>query len=155
MPSVLLPVPHHKQVGPHNCLPACARMVLGYLGQDVGEAELAAQLGATVWGTPGQRLLRLDSPSLHVSFGPLTLLLVYDRLNAGIPVIALVRTAFLDYWQADLAHAVVVVGYDEQHLLLDDPAFDDAPQHATPTGFLAAWGEFDYLCGTITRRQTA
>jgi uncharacterized protein YvpB len=113
VPSVLLPVPHHRQVGPHNCLPACARMVLGYLGQDVGEDELAAQLG-----TPGQRLLRLDSPTLRVSFDPLTLLLVYDRLNAGIPVIALVRTAFLDYWQADLAHAVVVVGYDEQYLRL-------------------------------------
>jgi uncharacterized protein YvpB len=89
---------------------------------------------------------------LQVEFGPLTLSLVYDRLNAGTPVIALVRTLFLDYWQADLAHAVVVVGYDDQHLLLNDPALQDAPQRATPTGFLAAWGEFDYLCGTIVRR---
>jgi ABC-type bacteriocin/lantibiotic exporter with double-glycine peptidase domain len=152
LPSVLLPVPHYKQVGPHNCLPACAKMVLAYMGREVTEAELVAQLGTTAWGTSGQRLLRLSSPSLRVSFDPLTLLLVYDRLNAGIPVIALVRTVFLDYWQADLAHAVVVVGYDEQYLLLNDPAFDDAPQHATHTGFLAAWGEFDYLCGTITRR---
>ena len=127
-------------------------MVLGYLGQRIDEAELARRLGTTPWGTPGQRLLRLARPALRVFFGPLTLPLIYDRLDAGTPVIALVRTLFLQYWQADLAHAVVVVGYDDQSVLLDDPAFDDTPQHATPTGFLAAWGEFDYLCGTITHR---
>jgi ABC-type bacteriocin/lantibiotic exporter with double-glycine peptidase domain len=127
-------------------------MVLSYLGQRVGEAELASRLGATELGTPGSRLLRLSSPVLRVVFGPLTLPLVYDRLDAGIPLIALVRTLFLDYWRADLAHAIVVVGYDDRHLLLNDPAFDDAPQRATPTGFLAAWGEFDYLCATISKR---
>jgi hypothetical protein len=46
----------------------------------------------------------------------------------------LVHTAFLDYWQADLAHAVVVVGHDEEHLLLNDPAFDDAPLVSSPPG---------------------
>jgi len=151
VPTILLPVPHYKQSGPRNCLPACARMVLSYLGQSHSEVELASQLGMTELGTPGSRLLR-SSSVLQVEFGPLTLSLVYDRLNAGTPVIALVRTLFLDYWQADLAHAVVVVGYDDQHLLLNDPALQDAPQRATPTGFLAAWGEFDYLCGTIVRR---
>ena len=150
MPTVLLPVPHHKQIGDHNCLPACARMVLGYLGRDVDEAELVSQLGTTELGTPGSRLLRLAYPTLRVAFGPLTLPLVYDRLDAGTPVVALVRTLFLDYWQADLAHAVVVVGYDEHHLLLNDPEFDNAPQYAMSAGFLAAWGEFDYLCGIIS-----
>lgn len=127
-------------------------MVLSYLGQEVSEAELASRLGTTELGTPGSRLLRFSSPTLHVVFGPLTLPLVYDQLEAGTPVIALTRTMFLDYWQADLAHAVVVVGYDERHLLLNDPGFGDAPQRATPAGFLAAWGEFDYLCCTISKR---
>jgi len=152
MSTVLLPVPHHRQIGSHNCLPACARMVLSYPGQKVSEAELASRLGTTELGTPGSRLSRLSSPTLHVVFGPLTLPLIYDRLNAGTPVIALARTLFLDYWQADLAHAVVVVGYDDRHLLLNDPGFDDAPQRATHTGFLAAWGEFDHLCCTISKR---
>jgi ABC-type bacteriocin/lantibiotic exporter with double-glycine peptidase domain len=151
MPTVLLPVPHCKQEGPHNCLPACARMVLRYLGQEVSEAELAAQLGTTELGTPGNRLLRLSSSTLHVDFGPLTLSLVYNKLNAGTPIITLARTLFLDYWQADLAHAVVVVGYDDEYLLLNDPEFEDAPQRATPDGFLAAWGEFDHLAGIISK----
>jgi uncharacterized protein YvpB len=127
-------------------------MVLSYLGQRIGETELASRLGATELGTPGSRLLRLSSPTLHIVFGPLTLPLIYDRLDASTPIIALTRTLFLDYWQADLAHAVVVVGYDERHLLLNDPAFDEAPQRATPSGLLAAWGEFDYLCATISKR---
>jgi len=127
-------------------------MVLAYLEQEVGEVALAAQLGTTEMGTPGNRLLRLNSAGLSVEFGPLTLPLVYDGLNAGLPVVALVRTLFLDYWQTDLAHAVVVVGYDDEHLLVNDPDFDEAPQRATRTGFLAAWGEFDFLAGTISQR---
>jgi ABC-type bacteriocin/lantibiotic exporter with double-glycine peptidase domain len=126
-------------------------MVLSYLGQKVSERKLASRLGTTPLGTPGRRLLRLNSSKLDVFFGPLTLPLIYNHIAAGTPVIVLVKTIFLDYWQTDLAHAVVVVGYDDQHLLLNDPALDDAPQCATPDGFLAAWCEFDYLAGVIRK----
>lgn len=85
-----------------------------------------------------------------LTLAPLSL--VYDRLDNGIPVIVLVNTMFLDYWQADMAHAIVVVGYDDQHLLINDPEFDNSPQQATPTGFLAAWGEFDFLTAMINKR---
>lgn len=153
MPTVLLPVPHSKQIGPHNCLPACARMVLSYLGHQMTEAALAAKLQTTALGTPGNRLLRLNSATLLVEFGPLTLPLIYNHLDDGTPVIVLVRTGFLDYWQADMAHAVVVVGYDNQHLLLNDSEFDTAPQQATQNGFLAAWGEFDFLAAIIENRK--
>lgn len=70
MPTVLLPVPHHRQIGPHNCLPACARMVLLYLGEDISEAELAFRLGTTEVGTPGRRLLRLAGPALPYCLPP-------------------------------------------------------------------------------------
>ena len=127
-------------------------MVLQYWGRPRTEEDLAIQLGTTVLGTPGSRLLRLNNPEFQVFFGPLTLPLVRSSLERGRPVIALVRTLFLDYWEEDLAHAVVVVGFDEELLLLNDPAVNDAPQRASATGFLAAWGEFDYLCGTIAKR---
>lgn len=152
MPSVLLPVPHFKQEGPHTCLPACARMVLSYLGQSMSEAALAKTLGTTAAGTPGNRLLRLSSPTLQVEFGPFTLPLIHDRLNSSVPVIVLVQTGFLDYWQIDTAHAVVVVGYEDQTLLLSDPDFAEAPKRASATGFLAAWGEFDFLAAVIKKR---
>lgn len=152
MPSVLLPVPHYPQTGKYNCLPACARMMLGYLGLSVTEEELATKLGTTPLGTTGRNLLRLQNSSLSVVYGPLTLPLIQTELDQNRPVIVLVSTIFLDYWQRDTAHAVVVVGYDEEHLFLNDPAFADAPQTATVDGFLAAWGEFDYLAGVITKQ---
>ena len=72
MPTVLLPVPHYKQTGTHNCLPTCARMVLSYLGQEVSEAALVSKLGTTALGTSGNRLLRLSSTTLQVEYGPFT-----------------------------------------------------------------------------------
>lgn len=151
MPSVLLPVPQHKQVGEFNCLPACACMVLRYFGQSADEFALAKRLGTTELGTPGSRLLRLQSAQMEVNFAPLALPLIYAQLELGAPVVALVQTILLDYWQEDFAHAVVVVGYGEGEIWLNDPAFDHAPQRASIDGFLAAWGEFDYLCATFTR----
>ena len=127
-------------------------MVLQYWDRPRTEEDLAIHLGTTVLGTPGSRLLRLSSPEFQVFFGPLTLPLVRSSLERGRPVIALVRTVFLDYWEEDFAHAVVVAGFDEESLLLNDPAVKDAPQRASVTGFLAAWGEFDYMCGTIAKR---
>jgi predicted double-glycine peptidase len=73
-------------------------------------------------------------------------------LTQGTPVIAFVNTQFLDYWNEETAHAVVVIGYDDGGVLLNDPAFDTVPQRASINGFLAAWGEFDYQCATVTRR---
>jgi len=52
MPSDWLSVPHHKQSRDGQCLPACARMVLAYLGQDLDEARLARLLRTRPFGTP-------------------------------------------------------------------------------------------------------
>lgn len=145
MPSVLLTVPHHKQIGTYNCLPACIRMVLHYHGELLAEDRLVQLLGTTPMGTPGSRLLRLQSPRWQVTYTPLTLPLIFDYLEKGLPVIALVQTIFLDYWQADLAHAVVIVGYDQDVIWLHDPAFIQAPQKASWDGFLAAWGSLIFL----------
>lgn len=152
MPSILLPVPHYPQTGKHNCLPACARMVLGYLGLSATEEELAVQLGTTPLGTTGRNLLRLQDYLLSVVYGPLTISLLKTELNQSRPVIVLVSTIFLDYWQRDTAHAVVVVGYDDDHLFLNDPAFANAPQTVTVDGILAAWGEFDFLAGVVKKK---
>lgn len=89
---------------------------------------------------------------MEVFYGTLALSFVQNYVRRGIPVIALVNTLFLDYWHSETAHAVVVVGFDENQVFLNDPAFETAPQVATETGFLAAWGEFDYLCGVLRKR---
>jgi len=127
-------------------------MALEYLGISRSESELVRQLQTMTWGTPGNRLLQLNDQQIHVSYAPLPFPLLQSHLERQTPVIVLVRTLFLDYWQEDTAHAVLVVGQDEEHILINDPALDNAPQHASLNGFLAAWGEFDFLAGIITKQ---
>ena len=60
-------------------------------------------------------------------------------------MILFLRTRFLDHWQHDVAHAVVVMGYEEnQRFWLHDPAFRQGPTAVSWEGLLAAWAEFGY-----------
>jgi hypothetical protein len=73
-------------------------------------------------------------------------------LEAEDPIILFVRTGFLDYWQQDVAHAVVVVGVEErQRFWLHDPALPSGPVVASWKGLLAAWAEFGYRGAIISR----
>jgi hypothetical protein len=72
-------------------------------------------------------------------------------LAAGQPIILFVRTGFLDYWQEDVAHAVVVVGAEEnQRFWLHDPALTTGPLSVSWNGLLAAWAEFEYRGAVIS-----
>ncbi len=64
----VLSVPHFRQESDGYCLPACAQMVLSYLGVVRSQADLARQLGARPnIGTPHSHLTRLTSPELEGS----------------------------------------------------------------------------------------
>ncbi|MBI4532150.1 MAG: C39 family peptidase [Candidatus Latescibacteria bacterium] len=73
-------------------------------------------------------------------------------LDQRLPVIVGVWTASLPYWHANRSHAVVVVGYDEQSVYLNDPKFPSAPQAVTWDEFLVAWEEFGRF-GAIIRKE--
>lgn len=49
----------------------------------------------------------------------------------------------LTYWTEASFHVLVVVGFDDEKVYLNDPAFADAPQVALWDSFLAAWAEYD------------
>jgi hypothetical protein len=53
-------------------------------------------------------------------------------------------TGDLPYWSANLRHAVLVVGYDDVAVYLNDPAYPVAPQSVGWGDFMLAWSEFDY-----------
>jgi ABC-type bacteriocin/lantibiotic exporter with double-glycine peptidase domain len=144
VPNVLLSVPHFEQSRDGACLPACVRMVLAYWDQSLSEAEVAKILGAKAYGTPISNVLRLDRQGFQVDLAPLTPDQLKDILLVNRPVIARVWTPMLEYWpHEDTSHVVVVVGFDETYVYLNDPALSKPAQATVWDSFLAAWAEFD------------
>ncbi len=143
MPTVLLPVPHFEQSDYGYCLPACARMVLAYQNRQMSEEELAEILGTQSFGTPISHINRLIALQYRVTYRSFSEAELKSNLLQGIPVIARVWTGFLTYWAEESFHVVVVIGFDDEQVYLNDPAFADAPQTTPWDSFLAAWAEYD------------
>jgi ABC-type bacteriocin/lantibiotic exporter with double-glycine peptidase domain len=147
-----LPLPHFRQSAPGYCLPACVRMVLAYLGLERSEVKVSRMLGARGFGTSSFAVRRLTLEGLRVIYGEWSVSRLVAALDAGRPVILFVRTGFLDYWQRDVAHAVVAVGFEEgAQYWLHDPVLPDGPRIVSWNGLLAAWAEFGYRAATISR----
>ena len=143
--SEILPVPHFQQSAEGYCLPACARMVLSYLDMEQDEASLRQMLGTKRYGTPSFAIERLSSGNLQVIYQEWSVAELLSMLEAGQPVIVFVRTSFLDDYQEDFAHALVVVGaVQDQHFWVQDPFRSTGPVTVSWDGLLAAWSEFDY-----------
>ena len=144
--SDILPVPHFGQSAEGYCLPACARMVLSYLGLDHSEAEISRILGTKPFGTPIFAIQRLAHSNLRVIFQEWSVSELLTKLAARQTMIVSVRTGFLDYYyQEDFAHALVVVGaIQNDHFWVLDPFQTTGPLPVSWDGLLAAWSEFDY-----------
>jgi uncharacterized protein YvpB len=57
----------------------------------------------------------------------------------------------LEYWShEDTSHVVIVVGFDEAFVYLNDPALSE-PGGLLGDSFLAAWAEFDETAVVIYR----
>ena len=151
MPSVLLPVTHRIQRIDGLCLALCAQMVLEYLGEPASEADLIRRLRIKILvGTPFPMIERLRSRRIDVRLASLTDSQLRLQLDQNRPVICRVWTVMLPYWNGEnTSHVAVVVGYDDQHVYLNDPAFADAPQPVLWGGFLAAWEEYDRMTAVI------
>ena len=151
MPSILLSIPHHPQRDDGDCLAACAAMVLDHLSVSADYDRLLRLLGVKPYGTPGSRLNNLADLGVHVRYARGTLDELFDYLARGQPCIVLVRTDQLPYWTYATDHAVLVVGFDEQAVYVNDPAFEQSPQRVSHADFELAWLEFDYRYAVIWR----
>jgi ABC-type bacteriocin/lantibiotic exporter with double-glycine peptidase domain len=150
--SDLISLPHYQQSAEGYCLPACARMVLAYLGLELTEAEVSQTLGAQEFGTPSFAVQQLTALNVQVTYREWSVAQLLDALRAKAPVLVFVRTAFLDHWTNDVAHAVVIVGATEnQQFWIHDPAWPAGPQAVSWDGLLAAWAEFSYRGAVITK----
>jgi ABC-type bacteriocin/lantibiotic exporter with double-glycine peptidase domain len=139
MPGASLNVPHSKQEFHYSCIPACARMVLAFFGQQRTEAELRTLMKTGPSGTPVRRLTVLTHLGFAVDFLTTDIAGLTAYLTSGIPPIALLATAALPYWSQSCDHVAVVVGVDDSWVYLSDPYFDSAPQRVSHPDFLLAW----------------
>jgi ABC-type bacteriocin/lantibiotic exporter with double-glycine peptidase domain len=139
MPGASLNVPHFNQEFHYSCIPACARMVLAFFGQQHTEAELRTLMKTGPSGTPVRRLTELTHLGFDVDFPMTDLAGLSAYLTSGVPPIALLCTAALPYWSQSCDHVAVVVGVDDSWVYLNDPYFDSAPQQVSHSDFLLAW----------------
>ena len=151
MPNILLSVTHCPQRSDGDCLAACAAMALDYVSASVDYDRLLRLLGVKSFGTPGSHLNNLTDLGVCVRYALGTMDELFDYLGRGQPCIVLVRTDQLPYWPYATDHAVLVVGFDEQAVYVNDPAFEKAPQRVPHADFELAWLEFDYRYAVIWR----
>jgi len=152
MPAPWLPVSHQKQRHRSDCLVACATMVLDYLGRSIRYSRLLRLLGVTPdLGAPASNVRRLSSLNVSVEYGAGTIDDLAEHIERSVPCIAFVHTIHLSYWTEATRHAVVVAGTDEEHVYLNDPFFDIAPQVVSRLEFELAWDEMDNTYAVITQ----
>ena len=152
--SKILPVPHHLQLDDGYCLPACIQMVLAYWGVERDQRDIADKLGLIPGaGIPGNRIKILSSKKLEVSYGAGELVDLENALDQEIPPIILVYTGELPYWEQATAHAVVLLGFDEQAVHLNDPAIAQGDISVSLGDFELAWLEMANLYTLIAKRS--
>ncbi len=139
MPKVLLPVPHRQQQSDGDCLAACAAMVLDYLNHPVEYDKLLQLLRIKPFGAPAGNVRLLAQLNLSVTYRVTDLAGLESTLAQGNPVIVFVRTGELPYWDYSSDHALVVVGYDEANVYVNDPHFTNAPISVPRDDFELAW----------------
>lgn len=142
--SKILRVPYIRQLADGYCLPACAQMVLAYLGIKRDQVQLAKQLKMIPKaGTPGFRIRLLASKKLEVIYRSGEIADLRVALNKGMPPIIMVVTSELPYSELQSAHAVVLLAIDENSVLLNDPDYEEAPIRVSLGNFELAWYEME------------
>jgi ABC-type bacteriocin/lantibiotic exporter with double-glycine peptidase domain len=153
MTLVVLPVPHIQQQQESDCVAACAAMALDYLGVSVAYSRLLKLLRVKDIGTAAPNIRELEKLGVVVIYKQGTLEELHDHLINDRPCIAFVKTVELPYWEGVARdHAVVVVGLDEQHVYLNDPAFPNAPMRVSLGDFDLAWLGRDEFYAALKRR---
>lgn len=148
MPS--LPVFPILQRQPGECLAACAAMALNFLNVTYDYDDLVEQLKIIPrLGGAFSNLRFLQSYGIKVVVEHGELQTLRQALDRALPPIVLVDTAQLPYWDEATAHAVVVVGFEDDKILLNDPAFHDAPKSILASEFELAWIDLDQFYALI------
>ncbi len=133
-------------------------MMLDYHGiSDVSEAELRRILKTKPKGTHLINLLFLKDEkrwNLDIELSQSTPAELFATISTvQVPVIVFVDTAYLPHWDEAAAHVVLVVGYDEENIIINDPIMDDKELRIPATMFFNAWGKNQYYMIVIKKKK--
>ena len=153
VPKVLLSIPHQRQQHDGDCLAACAAMVLAHLGHTIDYMDLLQLLNVQSYSAPAGNIRQLSQLNFNVTYSQTDMAGLEALLNQGQPLIVFVRTGELPHWTYSTDHALVIVGYDDDQVYVNDPDREENEVPiAIPRGdFELAWLERDYYYGVIER----
>lgn len=152
MNLVKLDVPHVRQRQTSDCVAACAAMVLDYMKYSVSYEHVSRVIGVNWFGTPSSFVRKLEKLGITVIYKQGSFEELYEHLLQDRPCITFVKTLDLPYWSEQTDHAVVVMGLDDHHIYVNDPAFPDAPKEITRGDFDLAWLELDEMYAVLKRK---
>jgi ABC-type bacteriocin/lantibiotic exporter with double-glycine peptidase domain len=133
-------------------------MLLHFLGEKIEEATLRSLFGTTTKGTAAINILMLNAslPEMKVELHHSSLADLQRYLETKLhPCIVGLRTSTLPHWKGrDCLHAVVVHGFDDVHIFLNDPYFDEAEFPVTIAAFMRAWSAVGNIAITMERKAS-
>lgn len=140
----VLRVPFEPQLHDGYCLPACASMIVSYLGKEISQQKIARLLETSEIGTPLTRIRNLAKWGFHVhcavegSWQDLK-----QSIASGNPVIVSTYAEWLPYSEIQGQHVIVVVGISASSAFVLDPATTGDILEIDKNALLAAWTEMD------------
>ena len=69
-----------------------------------------------------------------------------------VPNLFLVYTSELPYWNQATAHAIVLLGLDEDTAIVNDPGMSQAPLYVSRGDLELAWDEMGNLYALLTKK---
>jgi uncharacterized protein YvpB len=126
-------------------------MALDFLGISTTQPQLNRLLGLTEAGIAASHVKLLTQLAVNVLYASGDESTLRSALDRQQPIIVFLSTGDLPYWSANVQHAVLIAGYDDEQIYLHDPVFPAARQAVAWGDFLLAWSEFDYRYACLTR----
>jgi ABC-type bacteriocin/lantibiotic exporter with double-glycine peptidase domain len=114
-------------------------MVCAHLGTEVSEAELRRLMKTKPSGTSPANAVYLSELGFDVRFFSGSLSELRELAERGVPVIVLIWTESIAYWSDACMHAITVVGFEADALLIHDPAVANSPIRVSVDQFETAW----------------
>lgn len=145
----LLPISHHRQRQQADCLAACAAIIFDYWHIPVDYDRLIQTLQIGQAGAPFRNLRNLERFGVAVKIRQGQIETLRTLIEQELPPVVFVATQELSYWREATNHALIVVGFENDLIYVNDPSLTDAPRSITVAEFDLAWLEMDEFYALI------